>query len=80
MKNIVKWFIFTICFFPLIAVAEEIISQTEIDLDSIKYNKSKNISEIKMKVYNQNYAPGEDDMYYATYYLLMYWYICVTIS
>lgn len=72
MKNIIKLLLAGICLLPMIAVAEEVISQSEIDLDSIKYNKSKNTAEIKMNINNKNYAPGQDDMYYATYYLKMY--------
>lgn len=72
MKNLIKFIIAGICFFPLIAVAEEIISQTEIDLDSIRYSKSKNTAEIKVNVYNQNYESGVDNMYYASYYMKMY--------
>jgi len=72
MKNIIKLIIAGICFLPLLAVAEEVLSETEILLDSIKYSKSKNTAEIQMKIYNRDYEPGIDDMYYAMYYLKMY--------
>ena len=72
MKNIVKLIIAGIFFCPLIVMAEEVISESEIDLNSIKYHKSKQTAEIKMTMYNKNYQPGIDDMYYAIYYLKMF--------
>ena len=72
MKNIIKLIIAGICFLPLLAVAEEVLSETEILLDTIKYNRSHNTAEIQMKIYNRDYEPGVDNMYYSTYYLKMY--------
>ncbi|MCR5261376.1 MAG: hypothetical protein K6C94_06005 [Candidatus Gastranaerophilales bacterium] len=51
--------------------AEGAYGGTEIDLDSIRYNKTNNTSEIRMKIYNEDYNPGVNDLYYALYYLKM---------
>lgn len=56
---------------PAVAMAEGAISGSEIDLDSIRYNKNNNTSEIRMKIYNDNYAVGGNEMFYAMYYLKM---------
>lgn len=51
--------------------ADDIASGTEIDLDSIRYNKANNTAEIRIKIYNENYNPGVNELYYALYYLKM---------
>lgn len=60
---------------PLTVVAQEEFaapeSDVEIDLDSIRYNKNNGTAEIRMKIYNQNYQKGGNEMYYAMYYLKM---------
>lgn len=56
---------------PLVVIAEEYINEAEIDLDSIRYNKSNNTAEIRVKIYNTEYAPGTDNLYYGMYYLKM---------
>ena len=52
-------------------IAEQFTNEAEIDLDSIKYNKSNQTSEINMKIYNEDYEPSRNEIYYAIYYLKM---------
>jgi hypothetical protein len=56
---------------PLSVLAEDIIKEADIDLDSIRYNKKDNSAEIRMKIYNEDYVPDKNEMYYATYYFKM---------
>lgn len=71
MKRILSGILFTLLIVPAAAIAEDYVNEAEIDLDSIRYNKNNNTSEIRMKVYNENYKQGGDEMYYAMYYLKM---------
>lgn len=52
-----------------VCVADEIGSNVEIDLDSIRNNVNNDSAEIRMKIYNDNYKRGTDDLYYGMYYL-----------
>jgi len=67
MKKIIFGFISALIFSS--AVYAE--SGTEIDLDSIRYSRTNNMSEIRLKIYNEEYNPGVNDLYYALYYLKM---------
>lgn len=69
MKKIAVAFLFTMFALPI--AAEELTPEAEIDLDSIRQNKANNTSEIRMKIYNDYYEEGGNEMYYATYYLKM---------
>ena len=55
---------------PVVAALEN-AGGTEIDLDSIRYNRADNTAEIRMKIYNEDYNPGQNNMYYALYYFKM---------
>lgn len=60
-----------IALLTLPAIADEYVNEAEIDLDSIRYNKTNATSEIRMKIYNEDYEQGGNEMYYAMYYLKM---------
>lgn len=68
MKKII-YGILTVIVTSCTAFAAEGISGSEIDLDSIRYNKNDNTAEIRMKIYNEDFEPGQNDMFYAVYYL-----------
>ena len=68
MKKIIYGFLTTFLISSAVNAAEG-ITGTELDLASIRYNKKNNTSEIKMKVYNEEYEPCVNEMYYAVYYL-----------
>ncbi len=75
MKKILIGLVLLMFAVPLAVVADEEITEpqsgTEIDLDSVRYNKNTGIGEIRMKIYNDNYQKGGNEMYYAMYYLKM---------
>lgn len=71
MKKFLSAVLLTFMAIPAVAMAEGAISGSEIDLDSIRYNKNNNTSEIRMKIYNENYSVGGNEMFYAMYYLKM---------
>lgn len=71
MKKLIIFFLLVTFAFPVAAIAQEYTPEAEIDLDSIRYNKNNNTSEIRMKIYNENYTKGGNEMYYAVYYLKM---------
>ncbi len=71
-KLLLGIFFATLAIAPIAAAAEEAFSDAaEIDLDSIRYNKKNNTAEIRMKIYNEDYSPENQEMYYATYYFKM---------
>ncbi|MBQ2644597.1 hypothetical protein IJG14_03380 [bacterium] len=70
MKKIF-FILFTLIILPLNTNAAEYNNEAEIDLDSIRYNKTDNTSEIRIKLYNENYLPNQNEIYYAIYYLKM---------
>ena len=53
------------------AIAEQYTNEAEIDLDSIKFDRKTDSAEINMKIYNENYEPNRNEIYYAIYYLKM---------
>ena len=67
MKKILYGFLFLMLVTP--AIAEEYTNEAEINLDSIKYNKLNKTAEVSMKIYNENYEPKRNEIYYAIYYL-----------
>lgn len=71
MKKFLSAVLLTFMAIPAVATAADAISGSEIDLDSIRYNKNNNTAEIRMKIYNENYAVGGNEMFYAMYYLKM---------
>lgn len=71
MKKFLLFVLLTFMTIPAVVMAEGAISGSEIDLDSIRYNKNNNTSEIRMKIYNENYSIGGNEMFYALYYMKM---------
>ena len=71
MKKIIFGLLMAMFVLPVAVMAEEYVNEAEIDLDSIRYNKANATSEIRMKIYNENYQAGGNEMYYAMYYLKM---------
>lgn len=71
MKKFLFTFLMLMFAAPIAVIAEEYKNEAEIDLDSIRYNKNNNTSEIRMKIYNDGYKSGSNEMYYAMYYLKM---------
>ena len=73
MKKLIYGLLAVLLVTPMIAFADDddYVSEAEIDLDSIRYNRSNNTSEIRMKIFNSDYELGKDNLYYALYYLKM---------